>query len=43
MYKRQPQDERELVVYTYDLFAVQDVRKDYSVQCMSANTVARCV
>ena len=37
-----PQDERELVVYTYDLFAVQDVRKDYSVQCMSANTVAGC-
>ena len=37
-----PQDERELVVYTYDLFAVQDERKDYSVQCMSANTVAGC-
>ena len=35
-----PQDERELVVYTYDLFAVRDERKDYSVQCMSANTVA---
>ena len=37
-----PQAERELVVYTYDLFAVQDERKDYSVQCMSANTVAGC-
>ena len=37
-----PQDERELVVYTYDLFAVQDVRKDYSVQCMSADEVAGC-
>ena len=37
-----PQDERELVVYTYDLFAVRDERKDYSVQCMSANTVAGC-
>ena len=29
-----PQAERELVVYTYDLFAAQDERKDYSVQCM---------
>lgn len=37
-----PQAERELVVYTYDLFAVRDERKDYSVQCMSANTVAGC-
>ena len=37
-----PQDERELVVYTYDLFAVQDERKDYSVQCMSADEVAGC-
>ncbi len=37
-----PQDERELVVYTYDLFAVQDERKDYSVQCMSADVVAGC-
>ena len=37
-----PQAERELVVYTYDLFAVQDERKDYSVQCMSANVVAGC-
>ena len=37
-----PQAERELVVYTYDLFAAQDERKDYSVQCMSANTVAGC-
>lgn len=37
-----PQDERELVVYTYDLFAVRDERKDYSVQCMSADEVAGC-
>ena len=37
-----PQAERELVVYTYDLFAVQDERKDYSVQCMSADEVAGC-
>ena len=36
------QEERELVVYTYDLFAVQDERKDYSVQCMSADEVAGC-
>ena len=37
-----PQEEQELVVYTYDLFAVQDERKDYSVQCMSADEVAGC-
>ena len=37
-----PQDERELVVYTYDFFAVQDERKDYSVECMSADAVAGC-
>ena len=37
-----PQGERELVVYTYDFFAVQDERKDYSVECMSANAVAGC-
>lgn len=36
------QEERDLVEYTYNFYTVQDERKDYSVQCMSANTVAGC-
>lgn len=28
--------------YTYNFYTVQGERKDYSVQCMSANTVAGC-
>ena len=36
------QEERDLVEYTYNFYTVQGERKDYSVQCMSANTVAGC-
>ena len=36
------QEERDLVVYTYDFYTAQDKQKEYSVQCMSANVVAGC-
>ena len=36
------QEERDLVVYTYDFYTAQDEQKEYSVQCMSANVVAGC-
>ena len=36
------QEERDLVVYTYDFYTAQDERKEYSIQCLSANVVAGC-
>lgn len=36
------QEERDLVEYTYNFYTVQGERKDYSVQCMSADEVAGC-
>ena len=36
------QEERELVDYTYNFYTVQDERKEYSIQCLSADVVAAC-
>lgn len=36
------QEERELVDYTYNFYTVQDERKEYSIQCLSADVVAGC-
>ena len=36
------QEERDLVEYTYNFYTVQGEQKEYSIQCMSANTVAGC-
>ena len=36
------QEERVLVDYTYNFYTVQGERKEYSIQCMSADVVAGC-